>query len=275
VTAPAVGLGTLRRLSELETAGTALSVYFDADCAARWSATEREHFLDGLLGELAPLAALSEQRSIHQMSRSLPALAYGTRSLALFSCAEARTEAVVPLPCTITPMAVIDTAFWLEPIAGMFSSGDLGVAVDGGTVRLFRGSRRVQVEFATLCSEIDLPASRSRRVAPHPCLSAIAAAPAPRIERAAALLVRAQQRRAFDELVLVTRDEICSAYLEKMLPSDLCARISEHVELALGDAGASEVTRAIAEHAHRASARWEASPSQHNHNRQARSIAHV
>ena len=162
--APAVGLGTLRRLAELETAGVALSVYLDSDCLAPSSSVrQREHVLDGLLGELAPCALPGEQRRLREIVRSLPLLAYGTRGVALFSCAETATEAVVALPCTVAPTAVIDTSFWLEPIAGMFSCGDLGVLVlDRGTVRLFRGSRRRLVEFATLSSEIE---PRLRRAA--------------------------------------------------------------------------------------------------------------
>jgi hypothetical protein len=270
--APAVGLGTLRRLSELETTGAALSVYLDADCLAR--ASELEHVLDGLLGELAPSAGPREQRSLREMLASLPSLAYGTRGLALFSCAEVGAKALVPLPCTVAPMAVIDTSFWLEPIAGMFSSGDLGtVVIDRRTVRLFRGSRRLLVEFATVAGEIDRPTSRSPCGQLLPCFSAPADGPESCVERAAALLMRAQRRRAFDELVLVADDENCLASLETMLPAELRARVSERVELALGDAAVPEVAAVIAEHAHRA--RTVCAPTPAPARWQPRAVAHV
>jgi hypothetical protein len=217
-----------------------------------------------------------EQRSLREMLRSMPSLAYGTRGLAVFSCAEAGAKALVPLPCTIAPMAVIDTSFWLEPIAGMFSCGDVGtVVIDRCTVRLFRGSRRLLVEFATFAGEIDPSASRSRRVGRHACLAPPLGAPESCIERAAALLMRAQRRRAFDELVLIADDANCFASLEAMLSAELRASVSGRVELALGNAAVPEVAAAIAEHAHRARTESARTLAPEHHRRQPTAVAHA
>ena len=114
--APAVGLGTLRRLRELDTAGAALSLYLDAACLARTG--ELEHVLDGLLCEFAQSPGPSEQRSLREALAYLPSLAYATQGLALFSCAETGANALVPLPCAITPMAVIDSRSGLSRLPG-------------------------------------------------------------------------------------------------------------------------------------------------------------
>lgn len=53
------------------------------------------------------------------------------RGLAIFSCAQAGVLEAVGLPSRVKPLAVLDTAPWLEPLVDMISFGDRAVAVLG------------------------------------------------------------------------------------------------------------------------------------------------
>ncbi len=151
---PAVGTGTLRRLSELDTGGhPVLSVYLGLESGRSLEAVAevRERELDGVIADIEQGTMQAEVGRLHEVLQRMPELAHGTRSLALFSSAQGATVAAVPLPSPIEPMTVIDTLPWLEPLAGTFSPGDLAVAViDRHIGRLFRGAPRMLVEFATV-----------------------------------------------------------------------------------------------------------------------------
>jgi len=226
--APAVGIGTLRRLGELETGGDpVLSVYLGLDCTGSSSAATREHALERLMADTERRSVEADVGRLHAMLRCTPGLAYGTRSLALFSSAKGTAVAAVPLPSPVGPMAVIDTSPWLEPLAGIFSPGDHAVAVvDRCAARLFRGSSRMLVEFATVHDDCDR--RRARRVTE--------------------LLLRADRRRAFDQLVVVSPCEL-RPIVDAALQSDLRRRLTGLVELGLGEASAQEIARAVAERA--------------------------
>lgn len=109
--APTVGLGTLRRLAELDPGdGPMLSVYLSLD----------PHALTACDAELAALAAASERAEVTRVRvflRSLPAFAQGTRGLGLFCHGSGSQLEVVPLPESVATTAVLDTRPWLEPLA--------------------------------------------------------------------------------------------------------------------------------------------------------------
>lgn len=246
---PLVGTGTLRRLGELETGRLpVLSVYLGLDCAGYPSAAARERELDGLVADVERRTVEAELSRLHEMLRCVPAFAYGTRSLALFSSAKGSAFAAVPLPSAVEPMAVIDILPWLEPLAGIFSPGDHAVAViDRRTARLFRGAPQMLVEFATVHDQ------RHRK----PTLGAKPTSSSPAEEhltehagRLAALLLRAHRRREFDELVLIAPGELWPV-IEAALHSDLRGRLAGLVELDLMDAPAQEVARAVSHYAQR------------------------
>jgi hypothetical protein len=246
---PAVGTGTLRRLGELDTGGLpVLSVYLGLSDARDPSA--RETKLDALMTGVRWRAVAADVNRVHELLRSMPALAYGTRSMALFSSAEGSAFAAVPLPSAVEPMAIIDTLPWLEPLAGMFTSGDRAVSViDRRTARLFRGGPQMLVEFASVHdgrhrkpapgdgSQPDCPCATEEHLTEH-------------LRRLAALLLRAHRRRAFDQLVVIAPSELWPA-IEVVLHSDLRSRLVGLADLDLMDARAQEITRAVAQHVQR------------------------
>jgi Bacterial archaeo-eukaryotic release factor family 10 len=248
---PAVGTGTLRRLSELKTGcHPVLSVYLGLECTRSTSAAARERELDALMTDLDRWAVEADVDRLREMLRCMPAFAYGTRSLAMFSSAEGTAFAAVPLPSPVESTAVVDTLPWLEPLAGIFTPGDHAVAViDRRTARLFRGAPRMLVEFATLHDErhckptlgdCTKPARRGptdERLAEH-------------TRHLAALLLHAHRRRAFDELTVIAPSELWPA-IEAVLHIDLRGRLSRLVELELMDAPAHEIARRVAQCAQR------------------------
>jgi hypothetical protein len=250
---PAVGTGTLRRLADLETGGRpVLSVYLGLgharSAAAATGARERE--LDAVIAEIEPRTVEAEVGRLHEVLRGMSAFAYGTRSLALFSSAAGATFAAVPLPSPVQSMAIVDALAWLEPLAGIFSPGDLAVAViDRCTARLFRGAPRMLVEFATVHDE------RHRRPTLGNCPQPTRGSPteerlAEHVGRLATLLLRAHRRRAFDQLVFIAPCELWPV-IQAALHNDLRSRLSVLVELDLMDAPAGTIARVVAEHAQR------------------------
>ena len=130
MTPPAVGLGTLRRLSEMPTAGhPVLSLYLDLDRAAQSQPATCVSKLDALLAGSTPQPSPRDSETARELLCRLPPLPHGARSLALFSCAEASCSAVVPLPDAVEPMAALEPLPWLEPLAGLFAPGGWGAAV--------------------------------------------------------------------------------------------------------------------------------------------------
>lgn len=248
---PAVGIGTLRRLGELDAGGhPVLSVYLDLDCVTAASAAACERRLDELIADAQLQSVEADARRLHEMLRGMSALAHGTRGLALFSCAAGDACAAVPLPGAAEPMAVFDTLPWLEPLAGLFAPGDCGVAVvDRRAARLFRGAPRMLVEFATVRDQ------RHRRRAPGDCSRPTCICPTEEhldehAQRIAGLLLRAHRRRAFDRLVLIAASELWPV-VEGALHDELRDRIAGLVELELMDAPAQEIACTLARHLQR------------------------
>jgi hypothetical protein len=139
--APAVGIGTLRRLGELGTGGDpVLSVYLDLDSTRYPGTATHDREIEALIAGVEPRAAQADVSRVRQLLRCLPGLAYGTRGIAMFSSAGGSAHEAVQLPSPASPMAVVDTIPWLEPLAAMFTAGDWGAAVLGRHAgRLFRG----------------------------------------------------------------------------------------------------------------------------------------
>jgi hypothetical protein len=253
---PAVGIGTLRRLSELDAGGhPVLSVYLGlepaSDTGAPPAAYARE--LDAVIARMGQRIVAGEMGSLHELLRRVPR-AYGMRSLALFSYAQGAAVEAVPLPGPVEPMAVVDTLPWLEPLAGIFAPGDDAVAViDRHVARLFRGAPRLLVEFATVHDE------RHCRPALGDCSPQSCSRPSEErlvehVDRLATLLLRAHRRRAFDQLAVIAPRELWPT-LEGALHSDLRARLTGLVELDVIDAPPREIACAVAQHAHSRRAR--------------------
>lgn len=248
MTPPVVGLGTLRRLSELGCGRPVLSVYLElgprapAGCAAQ---------MQTCLAELAPEASDADVRRVCEMLRSMPEPAHGTRSLSFFSTAEGSAFAAVPLPAAVQSMVVVDTVPWLEPLAGIFTSGDWGIALVGGQgARLLRGAPNALVEFAALHDEPHrdpLPGERCQAGAPRLIEERLGEYAA----HVARLLLRAHRRRAFERLAVAAPRQLWPA-IEGALHSDLRERLAGLVELDLRDAPAHEVSRALAAVVHEA-----------------------
>jgi Bacterial archaeo-eukaryotic release factor family 10 len=242
MTSPVVGLGTLRRLAELEWgARPVLSVYVSLDRAAV-RACEVE--LAALATGPAPGRDLSAIGCVRDALRSMPTFAsYGTRGLALFSSNQVQPE-VVPLPERTALLTVFDVQPWLEPLAGMFCPGESGVAVvDRRRLRLFRGGERGLVEFAVgrigvQDRQVDAHNSqRQSRLLIDGDRCGVA-------RRLAGLLYRADGRRAFETIVIAAPRELWPS-ISATLPEGLRARLAGLTELDLQEATAQEINRAL------------------------------
>jgi Bacterial archaeo-eukaryotic release factor family 10 len=245
---PAVGVGTLSRLAELDTDGRpVLSVYLDLDPPAI-AACEAE--LAALTARLPPRTAEADIARVREMLRSMPAFAYGTRGLAMFSYAQGSEFAAVPLPASVGALTVLDRLLWLEPLAAMSTRGDWGVAVLGRqAARLFRGGPRALVEFAAFdqepCRALAKEGSRRTRCAQQTGEQRAHA------RQLAARLLRAHRRQAFDDLVVIAPIE-GSSVIEVALHSDLRERLAGLVELDIEHARAREILSVVAPVAERA-----------------------
>jgi hypothetical protein len=179
------------------------------------------------------------------MLLSIGGLAYGARSLAMFSSVEGSVFETVPLPDHIEAMAVLDTLPWLEPLAGMFTPGDWGVAVLGRrTARMFRGGPRALIEFAAVHDGLrcgDAPGDRSRPDSRHRTEEHMAG----HARGLSALLMRAHRRRAFDHLVVAAPNRLWPS-IEDTLHGDLRDRLAGFVALDLEQAPTREIVRAVA-----------------------------
>ncbi|MFI4985484.1 MAG: hypothetical protein ACHQAV_05815 [Solirubrobacterales bacterium] len=245
--APAVGTGTLRRLGELDSDGDpVLSVYLDLDWTRCPGAAAHEGELDALIAGVDPQAAQTDVSRVRQILRCMPGFAYGTRGIAVFSSAGGSAHEAVPLPSPATPMAVVDTIPWLEPLAAMFTAGDWGAAVLGRhTGRLFRGGARALVEFAAFdCERQCAPANGgSRRTHWRHGIEQRSAEDARQL---AGRLLRAHRRRAFEHLVVIASSELLPV-IEADLHGDLRERLAGLVtEPHLERAPAREILRVVA-----------------------------
>jgi Bacterial archaeo-eukaryotic release factor family 10 len=242
---PAVGSGTLRRLDQLYQDGRrVLSVYLGRDVVECASAAASERELRALVDEAGHDGDCADVSRMCQTLRSIHGFAYGTRSLAMFSSGAGVAHTAVALPSPVEPMAVMDSAPWLEPLAGTFTFGDSGVAVLGWRgARLFRGGPRTLVEFATVREEPHLGHVRGGRPEPHVARRA-AAGPGEYAPRMAALLLLAHRRRAFDQLAVVAPHELWTA-AEAALHGDLREWLTGLFDWDLMQAPAQEIARAV------------------------------
>jgi len=240
---PAVGVGTLRRLATLQPVGApVLSVYLSLGPAAV-SACDAQ--LVGLAVGCPPRLDPAAIGRVRETLRSLPALAHGTRGIAAFFSADGATLELVALPVRVGAMAVLDTQPWLEPLAGAFSPGDSGVVIVGPhRVRLLRGDARGLVEFALVRDEpqagnIYAHISTSRgQVLTEDGLPAV-------VRRAAALMLRAHRRLAFDKLAVAAPGELWP-FIADALDADLRRRLVGFVERDLWRAPTATAARVFA-----------------------------
>ena len=136
----------------------------------------------------------------------IPIWSRGAHRIAIFSCAAAGILEVVALPERVEPLVVVDLVPWLEPLAAMVTTEDWGVAVvSRRAARLFRGGRRGLVEFAVVrddlyrrhaqggWSQARFQRGIEQQVAEH-------------VRHVAEMLLRAHQRRPFEQLIVVASD---------------------------------------------------------------------
>ena len=156
MTAEAIGTETLERLSRLDLRGhLVLSVYLDLDPARFLTPAARDAQLGALLDKARKETGKPDVDRILALLNAEPTITRGARGLAIFSSAQAEILEVVRLPSPVEPIAVVDTVPWLEPLAGMVSRGDWGVAVvSRSAARLFRGGRQRLTEFAAVNDEL-------------------------------------------------------------------------------------------------------------------------
>lgn len=223
-----------------------LSLYLSPDPTRPSAPAACEGELDALLADLAPQASESDGERTREMLRTMiPALPYGTRSLALFSSAEGGASAAVPLPEPVQAMAVLEAVPWVEPLAGMFTPGDWGAAILGRrSTRLLRGGPRTLVEFATVRHEIDRghgPRGLSQVGVRHAMRRGVGE----HVRHLSGLLMRAHRRRPFTRLVVSAPREL-QLLVEDALHSELRDRLAGLVALDLQDAPAREIGRAVA-----------------------------
>lgn len=239
-----VGLGTLRRLSTLATDGhPVLSVYLALGQGGFERPRGRDAGLDALLGSAGANGA--DAGAVCELVRVRPELLRGGRGLAIFSSARSGVLETVALPDRVEPVAVLDTIVWLEPLVAMISSDDWGVMVLSRRVaRLFRGGPRGLVEFVTI-ETAGTDGYARRGWAQTPVGPGSDDRIVHLVGRAAERMLRANQRRTFDRLVLVAPDELWPVIHARLHP-DLLARLTAHVVLDLERAGAKDIRRAVA-----------------------------
>lgn len=239
-----VGLRTLRRLSALATDGhPVLSVYLDLGEGGFETPRVRDARLSVLLASAGANGA--DAGAVCELLRVRPELLRGGHGLAIFSSARSGVLETVALPDRVEPVAVLDTIVWLEPLVAMVSCDDWGVMVLSRRVaRLFRGGPRGLVEFVTI-ETAGTDGHARRDWAQTPVGPGSDDRVAPLVGRAAERMLRANQRRTFDRLVLVAPDELWPV-IHARLHADLLARLTAHVVLDLERAGANEITRAVA-----------------------------
>lgn len=244
MSANAIGLGTLRELSGLATDGhQVLSLYVDLDGGEFPTPGLRAAEASALLNQVGAHDADAER--IRDVLQANPDLLRESHGLAIFSCAPSEVLEVVPLPSRVEPMAVVDTAPWLEPLAAMITSENWGVAVvSRRNARLFRGGHRGLVEFATIDDDLHRRHSQGG-MAQARYQRGIEQQVAEHTRHVNDLLLRAHRRRAFDELVVVAADELWPV-VEANLHADLRVKLVGRIPRDLEHAPAREIGRAVA-----------------------------
>jgi peptide chain release factor subunit 1 len=238
-----VSAATIERLSRIESAGeSVLSVYLDLDPARFPTPGARDVELSALLGRAG--AGGVDAKRVREALNVDPELARGAHSIAIFSCAAAGILEVVALPEPVEPLAVVDSAPWLEPLAAMVTTEDWGVAVvSRRAARLFRGGPQGLVEFAVVRDDLH------RRHAQGGWSQArfqrgIEGQVAVHVRHVAERLLRAHQRRPFEQLIFVASSELWPV-VEASLHRDLRDRVAGVIERDLGDAATEQIMQAI------------------------------
>jgi Bacterial archaeo-eukaryotic release factor family 10 len=241
MTPPIVGNGTLRRLRELTSgAESVLSVYLDLDGGRGPAPATPQEQLRSLTSDIGPGNA--DVARVRDALLFLEGLVYGAQSLAAFSAGDGSAFELLALPAHVEPMAILDAFPWLEPLAGMFTSGECGVAILGAhTTRLFRGDQRALVEFAAEPNRLSLLGDCSQPHAQHPTVECVSE----QVRRLSALLERADRRRAFEHLIVVAPTELWPS-VEDSLRNDLRERLAGCLELGLESAAVPDIARALA-----------------------------
>jgi peptide chain release factor subunit 1 len=238
-----VSAATLERLSRIETAGEAvLSVYVDLDPSRFPTPAARDAELSGLLGRAG--ARRVDAGRVREALDVHPDMAQGAHGLAIFSCAAAGILEVVALPEPVEPLAVVDSVLWLEPLAAMVRTRDWGVAVvSRRTARLLRGGPQGLVEFAVV------PDDLHRRHAQGGWSQArfqrgVEGQVAEHARHVAQLLLRAHQRRPFEQLIFVASAELWPV-VESSLHRDLRERVAGVIERDLEHSATEQIMLAI------------------------------
>jgi peptide chain release factor subunit 1 len=241
--AAALGAGTLRRLSRLDTQGhPLLSLYLDLDASRFPTPRARDAELSALLSSAGADDADSER--VRELLRTRPDLVRDAQALAIFSSAETGALEAVALPRAVEPMAILDTVAWLEPLAAMLTSENWGVAVvSRRAARLFRGGPRSLVEFATVDDELHRRHAQGGRSQAR-FQRGIEEQVAEHVRHTAERMLRAHRRHPFDHVVVVASDELWPV-VEASLDCELRDRLAGHVPLDLEHAAADEITRAV------------------------------
>jgi hypothetical protein len=142
--APVVGVGTLRRLSRIDPGDElVVSVYLNLLGYAGRQASADDVF-DSLCRR-GPRLPPTDHERVRDFLRSIPALARGTRALAIFSIAPAAVFEVVALPCSVQTGAKVDSAPWLLPLA----AAAIAPATGDGPTR-----RRAATDLAAIDSTV-------------------------------------------------------------------------------------------------------------------------
>jgi len=242
--AAALGAGTLRRLSRLQTQGhRLLSLYLDLDASRFPTPAARDAQLSALLSHAGAHDSSAER--VRDLLRARPDLVRDAQGLAIFSCADGGALEAVALPQTVEPMAVVDSVPWLEPLAAMVSSENWGVAVvSRRAARLFRGGPRSLIEFSTVDDELH------RRHAQGGWSQArfqrgIEQQVAEHARHTAQRMLRAHRRHPFDQIIVVAADELWPV-VEASLDGDLRDRLAGQIALDLEHATEGEIARAVA-----------------------------
>ncbi len=243
--APAVGNGTLARMSRLETDGErVLSLYLDLDASRFPTPEARDTQLRALLAQARREDGAADAERVEALVRDDPALLRGVPGLAIFSCSAAGILETVRLPSAVEPMAVLDTLPWLEPLVPLVGPEAWGVAVvsrDGA--RLLRGGPRTLVEFATVHDDVHgrhdqggWSQARYQR--------GIEEQVAVHVRHVAERLLRAHRRQPFTHLVLVADDELGKP-IRAQLDPQLAAVLAGWVHADLVHATVQEIVATV------------------------------
>jgi len=241
----AASVDTLERLARLDAHGhPILSVYIDLDPTRFPTPDTRATELGALLDHARREAGAKDADRVQAWLNANPTISRGARGVAIFSSAPSDIFEIVHLPVPVEPLAVVDTVPWLEPLAAMISPGDWGVAVvSRRAARLLRGGQEGLTEFAAIDDELH------RRHAQGGWSQArfqrgIEEQVAVHVRGVSERLLRAHQRRPFQQLVIVCSDEL-RPVIELNLPSELTAVLAGTVDADLEHASADEIADTI------------------------------